>query len=39
MEKATMGLTALLLSYKTFLTAVNKINVFRCSSKVPDIVA
>ena len=38
MEKATMGLTALLSSYKTFLTAVNKINVFRYSSKVPDIV-
>jgi hypothetical protein len=38
MEKATMGLTALLSSYNTFLTAVNKINVFRYSSNVPDIV-
>jgi hypothetical protein len=38
MEKATMGLTALLSSYKTFLTAVNKINVFRYSNKVHDIV-
>ena len=38
MEKATMGLTALLSSYKSFLTAVNKINLFRYSSKVPDMV-
>jgi len=37
MEKTTMCLTALLSNYKSFLTAVNKMNLFRHSSKVPDI--